>query len=52
MPVESLHARKQLAVIPTGDQDLGVGAGGGLEDGERTGCELMFFDERDFVFTV
>lgn len=52
MPVEGLNARKELAVIPAGDQHLGVRAGGCLEDGKWAGGEFMLFDDGDFIFTV
>jgi hypothetical protein len=51
VPVKGLDASEQLAVVATGYQDLGVGAGGGLEDGEGAGGELMFFEDGDFVFS-
>jgi hypothetical protein len=50
--IEGFHAREQLAVIPTRNQDLGVGSSGGLEDRERTGCEFVLFDDGVFIFTV
>lgn len=50
--IEGLYPRQQLSVIPAGDQDLGVGAGGGLQDRKRPGGKLMFFDDGDFIFTV
>lgn len=37
MAIEGFDAGEQLAVVAAGDQDLGVGAGGRLEDGERAG---------------
>lgn len=46
--VKSLDARQQLAVVAARDEDLGVRAHGGLEDGERTGCEFMLLEGRDF----
>lgn len=45
MSIEGLNAGEQLAIVPAGDQDLGVRAGGGLEDGERAGGELVGFEE-------
>jgi hypothetical protein len=47
MPIERLDSRQQLAVVAAGDQNLGVRAHGGLEDGEGTGGEFMFFELRD-----
>ena len=35
--VEGFDAREQFAVVAAGDEDLGVGAGGGHEDGEGAG---------------
>jgi hypothetical protein len=49
--VESLHASQQATVATASDQDLSVCARGGLEERERAGCELMFFDKGDLVFT-
>jgi len=50
MAVEGFDAGEQLAVVATGDQDLGVGAGGGLEDGKGAGGEFVGFEEGDLVF--
>jgi len=52
VPIKRLHTRQQLAVVAAGYQDLGVRADGGLQDRERTGCEFVFFDLRDFVFAA
>ena len=52
MAIEGLDAGQQLAVVAARDQDLGVGAGGSLEDGEGAGGELVGFEEGDFVFAV
>jgi hypothetical protein len=35
MPIECLHARKQLSVVSARDQNLGVRSNGGLKDRER-----------------
>lgn len=51
MAIERLHASEQATVATAGDQDLGVCASGGLEEGEGASCELMFLDEGDLVFT-
>lgn len=50
MSIECLDAAEHFAVVTKGDEDLGVVAHGGLEDGERTGCELVFLELGDFVF--
>lgn len=50
--VKGLDAGQQLAVVPAGDQDLGVRAGGGLQKGQRAGGELMLLDQSDFVLPV
>ena len=42
MAVEGLDTRKELSVVTQGDEDLGVGADGGFEDGERPGREFVF----------
>lgn len=49
--IERLHASEQATVATAGDQDLGVCASGGLEEGEGASCELMFLDEGDLVFS-
>jgi len=49
MTVESLDTCENLAVVSARDQDLCARADGGLEDGEGTGGELMFFDLSNFV---
>ena len=51
MPVEGFYTCEQFAVVAAGDEDLGVRAGGGHEDGEGTGGELVGFEEGDFVFS-
>ena len=52
MAIEGLDAGEELAIIAARDEDSGVGAGGGLEDGERAGGQFVGFDERDFVLSV
>ena len=52
MPVERFHAREEFLVVSTGDQDLVVGADGGLEDTKRAGGEFMFFELCDFVLAI
>lgn len=49
MSVECLDARKQLAVVPARDEDLRVGADGGLEDAEGSCGELVLLELRDLV---
>lgn len=51
MAVEGLDTREQFAAISAGDENLGVCAGGGLEERERAGGEFVVFNEGDFVFT-
>jgi hypothetical protein len=50
VPIEGLDACKQLAVVATGDEDLGSVADGGLEDGERSCGEFMLFDLSNLEF--
>lgn len=50
--VKSLDTGQQLAVVSAGNQDLGVCAGGGLKDRQRTGGELVLLNESDLIFTV
>lgn len=50
--VKSLDTGQQLAVVSAGNQDLGVCAGGGLEERQRTGGELVLLDASDLIFTV
>ena len=50
--IKSLDTRQQLAVVAARNQDLGVGARGGLQEREGAGAELMLFDEGDLIFTV
>lgn len=42
--VEGLDTREQFAAISAGDENLGVCAGGGLEERERAGGEFVVFD--------
>ena len=44
MPIESLHAREQFAVVAAVDEDLGVRADSRLQDGERARGEFVFFE--------
>lgn len=50
MTVESFHPGKQFAVVAGGDEDLGVLAHGGLEQGEGTAGEFVGFEEGELVF--
>jgi hypothetical protein len=50
--VEGFDSGEELAVVAARDQDLAVGAGCGLEDGEGACGELVGFEEGDFVFSV
>ena len=43
VPVECLHPRQQLPVVPYRDQDLGVASDGGLEDREGPRGEFICF---------
>lgn len=52
MSVKSLDTGQQLAVVPAGDQDLGVCAGGGLQEGQRASGELMLLNKSDLIFPV
>lgn len=47
--VESLDARQELAVVSDGDENLGVAADGGLEDGEGSGAEFVLLELGDLV---
>jgi hypothetical protein len=51
MAVECFDPRKKLSVISAVDEDLCVVSGGGHKNRERTGLELMLFEQRDFIFT-
>lgn len=50
--VKSLDTGQQLAVVSAGNQNLGVCAGGGLEERQGTGGELVLLNESDLIFTV
>jgi len=50
--IKGLDPGEEFAVVAARDQDLRVGARGGLKQRERSSSELMFFDKRDFIFTV
>lgn len=50
--VERLDTGEELAVVAAGNQDLGVVAGSGLQQRQRTCGKLMLFDEGDFIFAV
>lgn len=52
MSVKGLNASQQLAVVTARDQDLSVCAGGGLQERERAGGELVLFDESNLIFAV
>jgi len=49
MSVECFYTSEEFAVVSAGDEDLCVGANGGLEDGERAWGEFIFFELGDFV---
>lgn len=49
--IEGLDASEQLAVVADRNQNLIVGADGGLEDRERSGGELVLLALRDLVLT-
>lgn len=52
MAVEGLDAGEELAVVADGDEDLVVGADGGVEDAQGPGGELMLFELRDLVLPI
>jgi hypothetical protein len=52
MAVEGFDAREQLAVVARANEDLGVLAYGGLEEGEGAGGEFVGFELGYFVFSV
>lgn len=49
MAVKSLDTGEYLAVVSARDKDLCSRADGSLEDGERTGGELMLLDLGNFI---
>lgn len=49
MSVECFDAGKQLAVVANGDEDLCVGADGGLKDRQWAGRELVLFELGNLV---
>jgi hypothetical protein len=50
--VKGLDPSQELAVVAAGDQDLGVCAGGGLQEGQRAGGEFVLLDLGDLIFPV
>jgi len=52
MPIESLDARKEFAVVAARYQDLCMRSYGSLEDGEGAACELMLLESGDFELAV
>lgn len=52
MPVEGLYPCQELAIIATGNEDLGMRTDGCLEDRERSGGELMLLEQRDLIFST
>lgn len=52
MTVKRLYAGEQLAVVAAGNEDLGARADSGLQDGERTGSELVLLDLGDFILAA
>lgn len=50
VPVKGLDAGQQLAVRADADEDLGVGADGVLQDGQRAVAELPLLQLCDLVF--
>jgi len=50
--VEGLDAGENLAIVPARDENLCAGADGSLEDGERTGGELMLLNLGNFVLAA
>lgn len=48
--IEGFYTGKQLAVVSARNEDLGACADGRLQDGERTGCELVLLNLCDFIF--
>lgn len=52
MSVKGLDTCEELPVVADGDEDLHVGAHGGLEDAQGAGSELVLFKLRQLVLTV
>lgn len=52
MAIKGLDPSQKLTVVAAGDQDLSVCAGGGLQEGERAGGELVLLDQSDLIFPV
>lgn len=52
VPVKSFDTGQQLAVVAAGDEYLGVGSDGRLEDGERAGGEFVLFEDGDLIFSA
>lgn len=48
--VKGLDTGQELAVVSARNQNLGVGAGGGLQERQRAGSELVLFNESDLIF--
>jgi hypothetical protein len=48
--IEGFDACEQFAIVAGGNEDLGVVAHGGLEEGERARGEFVGFEDADFVF--
>jgi hypothetical protein len=47
--IECFDTGEELSVVAKRDQNLCARTNGGLEDGKRSGGELVLFDLRDFV---
>lgn len=52
MSVEGFDAGKQLAVVANGDEDLCMGADGGLKDRQWAGRELVLFELGNLVLPM
>ena len=50
--VERLDTGEELAVVAAGNQDLCARADGGLQDGKRSGGELVLLDLGDLVLAA
>jgi len=51
MSIESLHASEEFAVVAARDQNLGVRADSGLEDGEWAGSKFVLFELSNLVLS-